>query len=409
MRFEFPRTLGQEEAKERLRRALESGRFPHALLVHGEPGLGQQALLLDLAQILVCEHPEAKPCGTCFACKAFSASALETVQYLIPVAKRDRKSDAEGDDDEGPEAGQLEEMGESIDRWHRAPYGYAAPGKAMVRMSQARELIGRLRFSGTDGKARVVLVPWLETLGAESANALLKILEEPPAGVYFLIASDHRSALLQTLLSRCLHLGLAPLPEKEFLAAAEALALRAGRPPGTSAPRLLPFAEGSPGAYLDLLENGGEELLEEALGFLAAARSDWRAFADYAAAFEGGAEGAERVSRLLVFLLRMLRAARALRARHGAGQGGVAGGQADGYRWTARALKAEGWDASLTPHLGAFEDIPDPDAFATFIAESHRAVRDYSKPSIALTGLFLEYEASLAARGASHRAAEVAR
>jgi DNA polymerase III delta prime subunit len=403
MRFEFPRTLGQEEAKERLRRALESGRFPHALLVHGEPGLGQHALLLDIAQILVCEHPEAKPCGACFSCKAFAASALETMQYLMPVAKRDRKSDMD-DDDEGPEAGQLEELGESVDGWHRAPYGHAMPGKALVRMSQARDLIGRLRFSGTDGKARVVLVPWLEALGPEPANALLKILEEPPAGVYFLIASDHRSMLLQTLLSRCMHLGLAPLRGKEFRAAAEALASGAGRPGATPAPmRLLPFAEGSPGVYLDLLENGGEELLEEALGFLAAARSDWRDFADYAGAFEGGAEGAERVSRLLVFLLRMLRAARALHARQGAGHGGVAGGQADGYRWTAR------WDASLTPHLGAFEDIADAEAFATFLAEAHRAVRDYSKPSIALTGLFLEYEASVAARGSSHRAAEAVR
>jgi DNA polymerase-3 subunit delta' len=104
MHFEFPRTLGQEEAKDRLRRALASGRFPHALLVHGEPGLGQHALLLDLAQILSCEHAEKRPCGACFPCKAFGASALETVQYLIPVAKRDRKSDGDGDDDEGPES-----------------------------------------------------------------------------------------------------------------------------------------------------------------------------------------------------------------------------------------------------------------------------------------------------------------
>jgi hypothetical protein len=52
----------------------------------------------------------------------------------------------------------------------------------------------------------------------------------------------------------------------------------------------------------------------------------------------------------------------------------------------------------LTPHLGAFEDIADPDAFATFLAEAHRAIREYSKPSIALTGLFLEYEAAVHAR-----------
>jgi hypothetical protein len=67
-------------------------------------------------------------------------------------------------------------------------------------------------------------------------------------------------------------------------------------------------------------------------------------------------------------------------------------------------LEVEGWDASLTPHLGAFEDVADAQAFANFIAEAHRAVRDYSKPSIALTGLFLEYEAAVLAGRPAERA-----
>src|SRR5690606_24441994 len=115
----------------------------------------------------------------------------------------------------------------------------------------------------------------------------------------------------------------------------------------------------------------------------------WRIFADYAAGLEGGAEGLEQASRLLAFLLRMLRAAVALRARHGGGGAEASGG----YRWTAKALEAEGWDASLAPYLGTFEGL-DLRAFSIFLSEAHRAVREYSKPSIALTGLFLEYEAA---------------
>jgi hypothetical protein len=236
----------------------------------------------------------------------------------------------------------------------------------------------------------LVLVPWLESLGTETANALLKTLEEPPAGVYFLIASDHRSGLMQTLLSRCLHLGLSPLPPAEFRRAAETLSARAGQPLST---RLLPFAEGSPGAYLELLEQGGEELLEEALRFLAAASSDWRVFADYAAEAAPGAEGLERTATLLHFLLRMLRAFQLLRSKHGRLVVDTMVGEDGGYRWTATALDAEGWDASLTAPLGTFEDIGDLQAFAVFLESAHRAVREYSKPSIALVGLFLEYEA----------------
>jgi DNA polymerase III delta prime subunit len=409
MKFDFRRTLGQNDAKERLSKALATGRFPHALLVHGEPGLGQHALLLDLAQILSCEGAEHKPCGTCFPCRAFDASALETLHYLIPVLKRDKEkvrevdsvrenedeNKGENEDEEGPESGQLDELVESMGQWHANPYGYGVPEKAIVRMSQVRGLIGRLRFSEAAGRARIVLVPRLEALHQETANALLKTLEEPPANVYFLIASDHRSGLMQTLLSRCLHLGLSPLPPDALRTAAETLSSRAGKPHST---RLLPFAEGSPGAYLTLLENEGEELLEEALRFLSAAVSDWRVFADYAAESAPGAAGLEHTARLLHFLLRMLRAHQVLRFKHPGGPdatGGSRAGEADGYRWTAAALEREGWDASLAAHLGAFEDIADPQAFALFLEAAHRAVREYSKPSIALTGLFLEYEAKI--------------
>jgi DNA polymerase-3 subunit delta' len=399
MRFEFPRTLGQDEAKQRLRRALESGRFPHALLAHGEPGLGQHALLLDLAQILTCTHPEARPCGSCNPCRLFESGDLGAVQYMMPI---ESKSDAK-EDGKHPDLNedQIEELDDLAAALRKDPYAYRPKGNAQVRIVQAHDLLKRAALS-KEG-AYVVLIPYLEHVNEQSANALLKILEEPSNNVYFLIASDHRTALLQTLLSRCVHLALAPLRPDAFRAAAETLALRAGKPGDAMATRLLPFAEGSPGAYLSLLENGGETLLDEALEFLAAARSDWRAFSDYASGIEGGAEGTERVTRLLAFLLRMLRAAQALRARH-SDAAHAAGGESDGYRWTARALEAEGWDASLTPYLGVLEDLPDPQAFAAFLAEAHAAVRGFSKPSIALTGLFLEYEARVAASRATHPA-----
>jgi DNA polymerase III delta prime subunit len=404
MQFDFSRTLGQEDAKERLSRALSQARFPHALLVHGEPGLGQHALLLDLAQILSCEadrEAAQKPCGGCFSCRAFDASSLETLHYLIPLAKKDKAKDNDADgDEEGPESGQLEELGESIGFWHANPYGYGVSEKAMVRMSQARELIGRLRYSEGGGRARIVLIPWLESLNPETANALLKTLEEPPANVYFLIASDHRSGLMQTLLSRCLHLGLSPLPPAALRVATEALSLRANQSLST---RLLPFAEGSPGVYLELLEQGGEELLEEALRFLAAAGADWRVFADYAGETAPGAEGLERTTRLLHFLLRMLRAYQVLQAKHP----GVPAHGGDASGWIFAALKAEGWDVSLAAHLGVFAEIVDLQAFAGFLEAAHRAVREYSKPSIALTGLFLEYEEK-AARALAASAAGVA-
>lgn len=393
MKTGFPRTFGQEEAKERLRQALDRGRFPHALLVHGEAGLGQHALLLDLAQILVCEDDANRPCGACSSCRAFAAQSLGNVLYLMPLVKKERRSEAaEGERDENQEesleSGQLDELLERIQALYASPYAFVCPDKAMVTVGQTRHLISRLGYAEAGGRPRPVIVPCFEALNPAAANALLKTLEEPPAGVYFLIGSENRAVLLPTLWSRCMHLGLAPLSPEEFHRAAQFLAREAGHNPVS---RLEPFAEGSPGTWIGLLEHGGEELLEEALRLLSAT-SDWRMFAEYATELPSGAEGLARAARLLHFLLRMLRAHQTLKARHP----GASRGSADGYRWTAAALEAEGWDTSLAAYLGPCEDLADAGAFAECVEAAHQAVLGYSKPQMALLGAFLDYEAKVA-------------
>ncbi len=399
MQISFPRTLGQEASKERLRQALVRGRFPHALLVHGQSGLGQHALLLDLAQILVCEHPETRPCGACVGCRGFVAQSLENILYLMPLVSKEKRSEAadretrEDDGGESLESGQIDELFERLQALYASPYGFSCPDKAAVTVGQARHLISRLGYAEGGGRPRPVIVPYFEALNPAAANALLKTLEEPPANVYFLIASDRRDSLLPTLWSRCMHLGLPPLPPEEFRRAAESLVRGAGLEP---IPRLEPFAEGSPGIYLGLVENGGEELLEEALRFLSAT-SDWRVFADYASELPGGAEGLARTARLLHFLLRMARAHQVLRARHPGAPSGVA----EGFRWTAAALAAEGWDDSLTAWLGPFEDIADPAAFVSFLESAHHAVLGYARPQMALLGGFLDYERHVARSAAA--------
>jgi hypothetical protein len=255
-----------------------------------------------------------------------------------------------------------------------------------VRVSQTRELLGRLGFAGQGRRSRIILVPYLEALHHESANALLKTLEEPAAGVYFLIASENRAALLPTLLSRCLHLGLSPLPAAEFRETVTALSTRMGKPVLEA---LLPFAEGSPGVYFDLLEHGSETLLEEAASFFSAATTpDWRPFADYAASVDD----LEEATRLIHFLLRCVRVHQSLKARHSVESAGSMKGRADGYRWTAQALRAEGWETSLSAYLGPLEDVSDLAAFATYLQTAFQAVKDYARPQIALLGLFLEYQ-----------------
>ncbi len=398
MNFDFPRTLGQEDACERLRQALAQSRFPHALLVHGEPGLGQHALLLDLAQILSCESKEQRPCDACHSCKAFHNNSLDNVLYLMPLVKKVKGAD-EDDPSEGLDSASVDELLEKIQGLYANPYGFTCEDKALVSVGQTRALIARLGYAENRQKSRVVLVPYFEALNMNAANSLLKILEEPPADVYFLIGSENRAALLPTLLSRCLHLGLAPLAPADFRTAVDSLAARARTP---LIPALLPFAEGAPGVYLELVQDGGEELLEEGLRFLSAASGspmpDWRIFADYAGQGPAAA-GMEETLKLLHFLLRMVRVHESLRAKQGEADS-VMRGAADNYRWTARALEREGWESSLAVYLGPLEDVGDMAAFVACLEAAHHAVKGYSKPQVALVGLFLEYEAKVRRKAA---------
>jgi len=366
------------KAKKAIESALTGGRFPHALLIYGAPGLGQHALALDVAQILLCEHPEKRPCDTCSSCIGFKALSLENLYHLLPI-KKAGKSDADG---EGLDAAAVDEFVERVETLHEKPYGFEWVERSSIFINQVRELQHRLAYAESRGRPRIILLCWLEALRPEAANALLKTLEEPPKDTLFVITSEDRGRLLPTLLSRCQHIPLSPMSHDELQ---QALTDWKEMPEGGVKQALIPLAEGAPGAYLEMHAGGGEGLLEESGRFLAAALElDFHAFAQYleeTAAFSD-AEGAVRV---LEAALRLVR----LHHRFAA----LSQGEHTSYRTTHDTLLAEGFDPGLQGALAPLEKVTDLTAFAAYLEDSIKAVRAYVKPINATLGLFLEYEA----------------
>ena len=154
--------------------------------------------------------------------------------------------------------------------------------------------------------------------------------------------------------------------------------------------RLLPFAEGSPGALLDLHRNGGDTLVADAGDFFAAALAGfksgngWLAFADYAETAKPF-EDMQGAAPLLLFLLRAIRLFHSLRALEPAPASGAPGA------WTRSALVRQGLDPGLAETLAPLEAFPDLRALSQWIEELLTAVRDYAKPKNAALGLYLEY------------------
>jgi DNA polymerase-3 subunit delta' len=379
MEIAFRRTQGLEDAKAFLTRAVVSGKFPHALLVHGPEGMGQNALLLDLVDILLCESPDRKPCGACPGCKG---QRDENRHFVFPLVEK-----SDGGDPRALTSAQIGELADGIAALGGDPYGFAPAEKAVIRIAQVSDLQGKIAYTLAGGRAKVAVMIKVETMDAPVANALLKTLEEPPADTYFLLASEDRSALLPTIVSRCTQQPLFPMAARELRAVVAAKAKAWDLP--SMPERLLPFAEGSPGALLALHRNGGDTLIAEAGRFFAAAldpaaaAGNGLAFADYLEETSAFADLAS-AARLLPLLLRAVRLALRLRIAHPPAPGRPGA-------WTAQALAAEGLDASLAEALSPLEAVSDLQAFAAWLEELLGAVRDYAKPKNAAFGLYLEY------------------
>ncbi|MGI4813687.1 MAG: DNA polymerase III subunit delta' [Janthinobacterium lividum] len=178
-------------------------RWPHALLLHGRAGIGKAEFALHLAQSLLCEAAAEveRPCGTCVACRWFSRGNHPDFRLVLPEALAAEAPFATllaGDDGE-------EATGAARDGGAEAGTAKAATRQPSreIRIEQVRALNEFCNVGAHRDGARVVLLYPAEALNAAAANSLLKMLEEPPAGVIFLLVSARLDRLLPTIISRC--------------------------------------------------------------------------------------------------------------------------------------------------------------------------------------------------------------
>lgn len=162
--------------------------LPHALLLRGCAGIGKQDFALDIARSLLCKAPiETYACGECASCSWFKEMHHPDFRLISP-------EDAESAED--------------------APKKKAAK-KSQISVGQIRQLIDYLSLSQHQANGyRVILISPAETLNNASANALLKMLEEPPANTLFLLVTNQSQRLLATITSRCQAIDM-PLPSKQ--------------------------------------------------------------------------------------------------------------------------------------------------------------------------------------------------
>ena len=204
----------------RVLESLKLGRLPQLLLLTGPEGIGKQRFGLWLAQAVLCDSQgQPPPCGGCRSCAMVLGLGHPDVHWMMPVA-RPKSSDPDKQVEELAEA-----FGEVIADRRNNPLYQPSDGLAGHFMATARLILRRAALTPSMGRSKVFLVAEAERLvpqeaNPEAANALLKLLEEPPADTVLILTTADPNRLLPTIRSRMVQLRLGRLPDRlvgEFL------------------------------------------------------------------------------------------------------------------------------------------------------------------------------------------------
>ena len=168
---------GNEAAKALLSSRLDAGALPHAILIEGPVGSGRRTLARQIAAAAVCRSTDNKPCGTCPACrKAFSGNHPDITQLGGGGEARSFHIDV------------VRDLREEV---------YVLPNEASVR---------------------VFILCDVQNMTEQAQNSLLKVLEEPPAHVCFVLTCEQRSQVLETVRSRVFAVPLGGVSTDEAVA-----------------------------------------------------------------------------------------------------------------------------------------------------------------------------------------------
>ena len=174
------RTKGQDRIIDLLKRSIKVRNIAHSYLLTGPPHVGKETLSIELAQALNCESPD-PPCGQCRSCRHIAERKHPDVVFVnLELSAKMSRNSAESE----------------------------STPRTKIGIDCIKELQHLANMPAYEGKYRVFIFEETAQLSTEAANRLLKILEEPPDRVIWLLLSSEESRLLPTVVSRCQKLKL---------------------------------------------------------------------------------------------------------------------------------------------------------------------------------------------------------
>lgn len=159
---------GNENAYKTLANWINGGRLSHAILIEGEKGLGKRTFARDIASAIICENKNL--CAACRHC----VKSLKGIHPDVLVFKGEGKARS-------------------------------------FHIAKVREIIKEAYLSTSEADTKVFILEDAHEMTTEAANALLKLIEEPPKNVVIILTCENKSQMLPTVLSRVTYIALMPL------------------------------------------------------------------------------------------------------------------------------------------------------------------------------------------------------
>ena len=197
--MQFKNIVGHESVKEKLVNTILANRISHAQLFLGPEGCGSLALAVAYAQYVNCEQREEKDsCGQCPSCRKYEKLIHPDLHFSYPFFANAK----------------LDVAATYIEEWRKAflsnPYlsltawreNLSGDNKqANINIAEAHDIIKKLSLKAFEAEYKV-LIMWLPEYLEKEGNALLKLIEEPPAKTLFLLVSENQDRILSTIISR---------------------------------------------------------------------------------------------------------------------------------------------------------------------------------------------------------------
>ena len=213
----FSEVIGNADVAKALVSMADTGRVAHAMLMYENEGCGALALALAYVQYLNCKNPQnGDSCGECPSCRQMAKLIHPDVHFVFPVNK-------------GPKTSDDKPTSESYLKYWRElasanPYFVEADlqraigiesKNGLIAVAEAKQIISKLSLTAVADGYKAVIFYLPEKMNQETANRLLKMVEEPPVNTLFIFITHAPEKVLQTIFSRCQSVRVMPLSKDE--------------------------------------------------------------------------------------------------------------------------------------------------------------------------------------------------